>query len=225
MIKCNKIIKIIKRHFKNIDNNFIDELCRLLKLYSNTLFKDENQLAIFLANMLSEIDVKKNGKVRIWENLNYSCSRALKIPGWESRLNRYKKSVWCKPNGRVYKRQLANIVYSNRLGNGGYLTGDGYRYRGYGIFQVTGKYNYQQLFKWIKKYFNIDLEFLNQHPELTNEVLNNYTMAILSGLAYWKANLAHIDNIDKSIDIINKYTDSRKKRKKLYNKILRTLYA
>jgi putative chitinase len=54
---------------------------------------------------------------------------------------------------------LANFVYANRLGNGSASSGDGYKYRGRGIMQLTGKSNYASATK------ELGVDFLNS-PEL-----------------------------------------------------------
>jgi putative chitinase len=96
--------------------------------------KTDSQLAHFLAN----VDHETGGfKVDV-ENLNYSSAGLLKtFPKY------FKDSI----TARKYERNaeaIANRVYSNRMGNGNESSGDGWKYRGRGAIQLTGKDNYVQ---------------------------------------------------------------------------------
>lgn len=70
------------------------------------------------------------------ENLSYGI-RGL-MATWPARFPNEQAAV---PFARQPER-LANWVYANRLGNGPYDSGDGYKYRGGGILQITGKAQY-----------------------------------------------------------------------------------
>lgn len=72
------------------------------------------------------------------ENLNYSAN------GLDRVFAKY--FVKSGVDSKAYARQpekIANYVYGNRMGNGSPETGDGWRYRGGGIIQLTGKNNYK----------------------------------------------------------------------------------
>jgi len=75
----------------------------------------------------------------VTENMNYSARR---IPDVFSQ-RRLKGETPAQLAGKPEK--LANVVYSDMLGNGDIASGDGWRYRGHGLVQLTGKDNFRRM--------------------------------------------------------------------------------
>ncbi len=91
------------------------------------------------------------------ENLNYSADGLVKT--WPSRFRHRKAGERTDINqgsdGKAIAefyhrdpRKIANRVYANRMGNGNEASGDGWKNRGVGALQLTGKDNIQAYFKW-----------------------------------------------------------------------------
>jgi len=76
------------------------------------------------------------------ENLNYSASGLKKIFG------RYFPGNLAEEYARNPKK-IANRVYGNRMGNGDEESGDGYKFRGRGALQLTGKNNYRAFSEYL----------------------------------------------------------------------------
>lgn len=92
-----------------------------------------SRLACFLAQVAHE----SGGFSAVKENLNYSAKSL------DAVFPKYFKNAG--RNAAEYERQpekIANIVYANRMGNGDTASGDGFKYRGRGLIQLTGKNNY-----------------------------------------------------------------------------------
>ena len=79
------------------------------------------------------------------ENLNYGASGLLGI---------FKKYFPTEALAKQYERKpemIANKVYASSMGNGDEASGDGYKFRGRGALQLTGKDNYQAFATYMKK--------------------------------------------------------------------------
>ena len=79
------------------------------------------------------------------ENLNYGAKGLLGI---------FKKYFPTEAKALEYERKpekIANLVYASRMGNGDEASGDGWKYRGRGALQLTGKANYQAFADYLKK--------------------------------------------------------------------------
>jgi putative chitinase len=78
------------------------------------------------------------------ENLNYSADGLTKIFG------KYFDAAAAAKAARNPEK-IANRVYANRMGNGNEASGDGWKYRGRGALQLTGKENYKAFADYLKK--------------------------------------------------------------------------
>lgn len=101
---------------------------------------DSNEV---LAHFLAQCDHESAGWTNCMENLNYSS---------QGLLNTFPK-YFDKVSALKYQRNpemIANRVYANRMGNGPESSGDGWKYRGMGLIQLTGKNNQTKFIEYIK---------------------------------------------------------------------------
>lgn len=73
---------------------------------------------------------------RIEENLNYSAQALRKV------FPKYFRTPQEASSYAHHPERIANRVYANRMGNGSEESGDGWKYRGRGLIQITGRDNY-----------------------------------------------------------------------------------
>lgn len=118
------------------------------------------------------------------------------------------------PKHKANQVEIANIAYAGRLGNGDAASGDGWRFRGGGFIQVTGRDQYETINQTIKKYCPDFTE------TITFENINNVKESMISALAYWKCNNlnAKADKgygrnvVDSITRVINYHTNSYSER-------------
>lgn len=96
---------------------------------------DREFVAAFVAHLMVESDELN----RVAENLNYSAQRLCAV--WPKRF----PSIAVASRYAHQPRELANYVYADRMGNGPPKSDDGWKYRGRGPIQNTGRANYQRL--------------------------------------------------------------------------------
>lgn len=95
-----------------------------------------------LAHFMGQCSHESGNFNSVTENLNYSAASLLK--GFPKYFN--------SSNVNAYARQpekIANRIYANRMGNGDEDSGDGWKYRGMGLIQLTGKWNHEKFADFI----------------------------------------------------------------------------
>ena len=129
-----------------------------------------------VAAFLAQCGHESGGWTVFEENLNYSAA------GLNSVFPKYFKNAGRDAN--EYARQpekIANVIYANRMGNGGPETGDGWRFRGRGPIQLTGRSNYTA---FAKDMFE-DWENLVANPDW---VTADRDYALMSAIWFWNKN-------------------------------------
>ena len=105
--------------------------------------KFEINTPLRLAHFLAQCGHESGGFKVVSENLNYGAA------GLQSIFKKY----FTAESAKEYERKpekIANIVYANRMGNGNQASGEGYKFRGRGFIQLTGKDNYTSFDKVVE---------------------------------------------------------------------------
>lgn len=141
---------IIRRLAPRARQDYIDALVGGSETFERFGINTQIRLAAFMATVCHET----GGLTIVRENMNYSASRIRAV--WPTRPEAVKHAR--------NPRSLANSVYGSRLGNqnDGTADDDGFNYRGGGLIQLTGKYNYEQAGKAIG-------EPLGENPDLIED--------------------------------------------------------
>ena len=124
-----------------------------------------------IAAFLGQIAVESGQMHYLQENMSYRARRIVQV--WPSRFATAEDAA---PYARNPER-LANKVYANRMGNGPENTGDGFRYRGRGLMQVTGRDNYTRMSRLI------NMPGLVDKPDYLLEP----RYAAMSAAAFWES--------------------------------------
>jgi len=163
-----------------------------------------NRIAMFLAQVGHESGGLRHRK----ENLNYSAAGLNKIfPKYFIRAGR---------DANEYHRQpekIANVVYANRMGNGGVDSGEGWKFCGRGLIQLTGKNNYSAF-----------AEFMDMSLDDVVDYLETEDGAAMSAGWFWDSRdlnkWADAGDILKCTRLINGGTIGLNDRKKHYEEAL-----
>lgn len=136
-----------------------------------------------IAGFLSQVAHESGNFKFVEENLNYSPQALRSVFG---------KYFTDDSQANAYARQperIANKVYANKMGNGDEKSGEGYKYRGRGLIQLTGKDNYTAFGA------ATGIDSVN-HPEL----VASPNAAVLSAGWFW--NTRHLNTIADASDVV-----------------------
>lgn len=184
------------------------------------------------AAFLSQVGHESAGFTLLVESLNYSADGLAMT--WGRRFaekDSAGKYILVKDGSRLRRmpnsaaqslhrkpEAIANRVYSDRLGNGSELSGEGWLYRGRGLIQVTGKSNYQQC--------SLAL-FSDERLLMTPQLLEEWQWAVESAGWYWASRglnvLADGDDFERVTEAINGGLNGHAQRLQVYQEALSLL--
>jgi predicted chitinase len=185
-----------------------------------------------IAHFLSQIGHESGFKATT-ESLNYSAKRMHQIFGCKGGSKNYsvanddctkgrlRDKLWTEQANYEHNAEnLGNYVYANRNGNGDEASGDGYKYRGRGLIQLTGKSNYQGFQDRHNALNPDDKQSFIDNPEL---VAGNTEYAVESAFYFWDAHnintIADTGNVKDVTKAVNGGTNGYDDRKSRYNAV------
>jgi len=168
-----------------------------------------------MAAFIAQCSHESGGFMVLKENLNYKPASLRKLFSKYFPTDELAQQYCAKPNKQA---AIANRIYGNRMGNGDESSGDGYRFCGRGLIQLTGRSNYQSF-----------ADSLEMKIEDVPEYLATFEGAAQSACWFWETNKlnqwADAGDILTLTKRINGGTIGLEDRKKHYEHALHVLGA
>jgi len=127
-----------------------------------------------VAAFIAQCSHESAGFTALVENLNYRWQSLRKVFPKYFPNDAIAQDYASRPNKQ---EAIANRIYASRMGNGDEESGDGFRFRGRGLIQLTGRHNYT--------WFAASLEI---SPEEASEYLITFEGAAQSACWFWETN-------------------------------------
>lgn len=188
-----------------------------LRIVSGSLDSRERLIHFF-----AQMRMEAGRNARLEENLNYN-PRGLRSTFSYFRDNpddaeRYGRTDE-HPADRV---SIANLAYANRNGNGDAESGDGWTFRGRGLFQLTGRANYRAFTVWHEEVFREGIDF-EAEPDWAADPVYAVRSAVFFWLDHGLPSLADGGLTDAATDAItrriNRHTRTHEERRDIMRAI------
>lgn len=176
-------MKITENHLRNLipKNKYIAQWCNALNLLlPDYEINTPRRIAAFLAQCIHE----SGGFLFLRENLNYRAESLVKV--WPRHFPNLEIAQQYQRN----PEKIANKAYANRMGNGDEKSGDGWKFSGRGLIQLTGKTNYQNF-----------ADSIETPLEEIPEYLETFEGAVQSACWFWETN--RLNTLADKGDILN----------------------
>lgn len=188
-----------------------EDINKYLAPLNNLLPAFEINTPLRAAHFIAQLAHESGCFHNVRENLNYSAE------GLRQVFRKYFPSVELAGEYARKPEKIANRVYANRMGNRDEASGDGWKFRGRGLIQLTGRDNYRRCGDAI----GINLE------EIPDLVADNPKVAVQAAGWFWESNnlnqYADLDNIEDITREINGGLNGLKERKDFLEKAKRVL--
>lgn len=180
-----------------------------------------NRLYHFMAQVFQEVGPSLN----LNENFNYRSNVLVaKFLYYRNRRSEADEDGYLPGQRPAKSQNIANKVYSNRGGNGGVDSGDGWRFRGRGMKQLTFRGNYRSFTNYHETKWNCRIDFESE-PDLLLQII----YAVRSALYFWDFNKLYLiadkgtsrEVSDSITVVVNKYDDHYEDRFNNLTKFLR----
>jgi len=195
-----------------------DKISGLVSSFNDAYLKFEITTCLRKAHFFAQIKQEVGESIKAKEeSLNYDAAGLKKTFGYFQAHPKEADTLGRHKGHAAEQEAIANRAYGDRLGNGDIASGDGWRYRGKGYIQLTGKSNYKNVQAEIdKRYPGSGIDIVANEGDISTD-----KGAMLSAMGFWTLNNLNVkadagdkdEHVNAITAVVNSKTHSYAERR------------